>query len=499
MSKRNSPIAYLMELLDISGDSLAKHLHIERTTISKWKSGARVLKMSSAYFKDIFEYFVQVNNDSGLQPLEQFFSKLYPKDDPDSPEFLWRCFCRFIQNKEFTFFQMPKTNHNVYLTNVPVYKGAEGRKRAMNDFLDYLEKLDGLQDIYIMDCDQFVWLAQDMFYLEEWFTRLSYILDRRAHRICNIHFIAGDYPEYRRFLNHTVKLVFYPNVRLFSQNDSSMKNIFPTMYLIKDKLALIGFGDSASGGDMYTSVYADSFSVRQFQAMYENILPLANTFTISDTKQNSDMIVEEIENREKIGESTYFSGPMLSFTTMSEELLLDVLSANKLCPSDQERCLNLYHTLKNSMENAPRSNSGGYFHYINDLKDALSFEKLSQHELSAFSEKKVFLTREQYIRHMRDTISLLQSNQTWCRMTLSYGNGAKMMIPVSLWLKESLWFCPIGGLEGKALFGTDSSAARLLVKLYRDVWNGSSSSTLTYPAVAKCLQSMLDEHLQRIQ
>ena len=54
-----------MDMLYIQGTQLAKLVHVDRTIISRWKNGRAELNMKSAYFEDVVEAILDINEEQG--------------------------------------------------------------------------------------------------------------------------------------------------------------------------------------------------------------------------------------------------------------------------------------------------------------------------------------------------------------------------------------------------------------------------------------------------
>lgn len=68
-----SAIGYLFKLLNISTTEISQQLYIDRTLISKWKTGSRKLLSSSPYYKKLIECLIDANKESGSVILQSFF------------------------------------------------------------------------------------------------------------------------------------------------------------------------------------------------------------------------------------------------------------------------------------------------------------------------------------------------------------------------------------------------------------------------------------------
>ena len=51
-----SPLGVILENLEIATSTLARHLHVDASLVSKWKSGDRKLAKNSVYFAEIVAF-----------------------------------------------------------------------------------------------------------------------------------------------------------------------------------------------------------------------------------------------------------------------------------------------------------------------------------------------------------------------------------------------------------------------------------------------------------
>jgi len=69
MKKTNlSNFGYLMDLLNISAKELSQVIHIDQTSISRWRTGVRKLSVDAPYFEEIVRYLLEK-----IRPLEVIY------------------------------------------------------------------------------------------------------------------------------------------------------------------------------------------------------------------------------------------------------------------------------------------------------------------------------------------------------------------------------------------------------------------------------------------
>ena len=85
MAKNRTQFGRIMALLDISLNEISEYLHIDKTTVSKWRTGSRRLTPRSPYFEPILSLMLEQNDAMPQKPLVGFLYDLYPDELFDNP------------------------------------------------------------------------------------------------------------------------------------------------------------------------------------------------------------------------------------------------------------------------------------------------------------------------------------------------------------------------------------------------------------------------------
>ena len=81
---KNRGITYILNLLQVSPTELSLHLHIDRSLISKWKSGNRKIDVDNKYFEKLLDYLINRNVALQIRSLENLFERVYSLYDVSS-------------------------------------------------------------------------------------------------------------------------------------------------------------------------------------------------------------------------------------------------------------------------------------------------------------------------------------------------------------------------------------------------------------------------------
>ncbi len=487
VGKYSSAFGYLMELLSVSVKELSDALKLERTTVSKWKNGVRQLKSNSVYFDECCRYFVDKNEKIGGGVLENFFASIYQGEDSSGGDLLRRSVARFIVNKDIG--ALPETavcndKSTLYRTYVSIYRGSEGRKSAVMQILDAAEASREPCSVTLMETDGFEWASSDIRFLKAFAERLEGLLNA-GHKIDIIHLYQRLHQDYADLLRIFIPLCFHKNIRNYLFPSRLTERYESSIYYVRDKALVVGLCGDGKLSNMYSSVYRDAFSIAQFSSYIENIkstiIPMLVTSKVSD----KNTILNLFHGSAKRPEPTFYVGSSLSVTTMSEELLSEILFENKLPKADRDRCLSFYHSIRTCVENSPADSLGGYYIFIDDIKRPLAYDTIVDFPISCYVNKTVTITRKQYQRHFRDTANLLMHDPRY-KFILNHGTSP---FPCNAWIKRNNW-CFGFNNQNKVLFTENLNIINVLMSSYEDIWDKTPNEQKQNDYVAAVLNRL---------
>ncbi len=468
-SKNLSPIGYLMKLLDISIPQLVQYLHIDRTTISKWKTGSRNLTERSPYYNKLIDYFILKNSAHSDKPLYSFFSSMYTDLDYTKDDFLHCCISRYLQSNRTlgdTKYFVEDNKRTLYQTNVSVFRGLDGRKNAVNMLLNIAENSNELCEINILELNEIEWLGRDTAFIQNFVNRLEKLASL-GHKIEIAYSSLKDIPEFRVFMTSITPLIFNKNVNCRIIRPEFALDIIPSIYAIKNKFVAVGINLEETLSNMYTNVFLDSFTVEKCILAYKKIIKIyAEPMIKTENNFANENLLRLMKYTATKKEPIYFIGKHLTIATMKEDLIAEILKQNNLSSTEIKRCTSFYNTLRNTITINSNRESPILYLNIDKVQYVAKSDHIIEYELSALTNKQIYITKKQYLRHLSDTADVILNNNVKVVLVGNKDIGNNVSCA---WIKRNLWCLLINTPsipnENKMMFVDDIN----LVKVFEDI------------------------------
>lgn len=326
-SKTQTPLGYLMQLLDVRLKELGDYLYVAQASVSKWRTGARPLRRQSQHLAGIVDYFIALSRDEQKkQKLTALFRQLYAGARLDTNEGLSSCLFAFLSDKTLPsgpIQALSRAQDALYRAEFSVYSGEEGRLHAMRALC---EKADvGGQDIVRALVTQAI--------------ALDALLPLLSGRRTLLLLIA---PELTPLLfGRFAPLCAHPRVetRLLRAAPAGLSS-----YVVMERGLLLA--SQAYRAPCYTALFTDEGTVRQHQATHEAGWREAQTAFTRYAAE--DMRKEGLEAllSGTVPEALACYVPLLPHYTMSRELLMEVLSMNGVSGREWTRVLGFHAAVR---------------------------------------------------------------------------------------------------------------------------------------------------------
>ncbi|WP_394924308.1 helix-turn-helix domain-containing protein [uncultured Robinsoniella sp.] len=464
MVKQKTSIRIIMELLDISLDELADYLHIDRTTISKWRTGRRKLLPRSPYFEQVLSYFTDKNNNMAYKPLNRFLCDLYPDEEMNSPQQIHKYLKLYLSTYDEG--NTDKKQNTVILPAQQLFVGIDGRKKAFDFIISEAEKMVVPGTIKILEFEQVSWISRDIIFLQNVVRRLFLLAERGFH----IEFAFSSMQNkitFWPFIGALNEIRFHKNINMYVVDVERIQGLLPRIYAVADKYIGVGLDSYEPTVPMHTNLFTDPFNTHKYCLLFDHVIQLYGSKVLAtDSGPEIDHILDTINYlSQRKGELLFYSN-YLSITTMSESLLLEILNDNHIKGKDRERCLFYCRTLRQAMTSTSSNLLNTYNLNLDSLEKALSYEYLIEYELSALTNRQIRKTPEQYTRHLLDTVEFLESNQNIKLLILA---GGQQFGHSYVWLKRNLWSISFNTrcvpIEHQVIFWDDISLVNWAIDL----------------------------------
>ncbi len=472
-----SQLGYLMELFSVSVAEMSKYLNVERTTVSKWKTGARTLSEGSQYYKEVIQFLSQKSTFVRKNKINNFFKYLYTDIDCTQNNFIERCIERFLSGAEGpgTAIQSKYLIYDVknalYRATFSVYSGLEGRKNAMEMVLGVAEDYNDPLNLVIFECDQFSWLRSDNAFLSYFCDRLTKLLKKgdsielilTAESICSNRALS---------LGFITNLMIYKNLKLYISNEPSKGYADACIYAIREHFCVLSCKSSNGYSQQYyTSIFNDVLTVNQLMVFFDNIKNNAKSIIASDSRNYIHSICELIIESENKKEPLYIFANMLSVFHMSDELLEDVLLGNKFPASEREAFRKLFNSMRTNILLNATYTSCMFIYFIEEIVDCLKKDKSVHSELSMLLGVPIFMTREQCVRHFQDAARFLVENPL-IKISLNHTRPTHISLGC-YWIMKNIWGLIIGkdAANRKIVFLDTPNMTQIYTQHFDMIWN----------------------------
>ncbi len=271
--QNNTPLSYLMDMLYIQGTQLAKMVHVDRTVISRWKNGRTELSMKSAYFDDIVNAVLDVNEQHGLGTLERFFSSITKKTVSKRKD-LHKLVSSWLVSKEFERQFHEADTGDLYSATYKIFRGASGKQDAVSYMLDALEASDDKSTLLCYDT------TQDAYAYER--AAAPLLQDRiissfaELGELCMIFFVNRSADQIFQMYRNWLPIFLMRHAKTYYTYDTQPP-FYNFMYSVKGRLSLAGCSHEHDRQSQYTAAYDDPITIAQMEASLENMasgLPL---------------------------------------------------------------------------------------------------------------------------------------------------------------------------------------------------------------------------------
>lgn len=389
-SKEQTPLAYLMGLMDVSLLDLADYLYVAQTSVSKWKTGARTLKANSPHFAGIVEFFTLFTRDEEKrEKLMCLFRDLYPDRDHEKEDSIPAFLRVFLSDKllpSAALIHSLEESGKLYGAGISVYTGDEGLGSALGKLHAILGAGGGKEILSIFIGRR---IADTMGPLEPFLTQLISILELgyKAQLLLDPH--DADLP-----LCALATLFAHPGmgVRFIDEEVSIAEK---ELWLLVDGKAFL-ISRCVESQPRYTALYTDAFTLAHYRASFLSLWNQASTPFGSMTSDDLKPDLFKNLTTQVVDERFDWLIPSLPPMTMRRDLLMEALEANGVAGRVWSRVLGCFDALEGVR--------------LRLLIPAVSLRASQENScvLSLMAGQEMRLNESQARRHLLDTAALLR-------------------------------------------------------------------------------------------
>jgi len=422
LSKSNQALAYIMSLLHISGQHLADAILVSRSLVSKWKNQKLPFNPSIYHFNNVVDAIITINKQQNTQTLERFLESVIPNLDKSDYHWLDNSLRLFLSgNIDYSIENKNKNkNKSLYTTNIDVYRDMTGKRAAIIDFFEYALSLKDRQEIFLSDMGNLSWVLDYPKFVNKWKNLMLELLNE-GHHITVIHNSNRPESQIYKIIYNWLPLYFTGNLSSFYYQKMDDNISFPSLYVIKNHIAILSLNSSSAPDNYYTALYKDPFSVSQIENQINEYLESSSTlieiydYDLNDINVLSKKMVEKGRNDDEL----YLFARIPTFSTMSSETLLTVLKENDINPTLTEEILLIHKEIQGFF--IKNKYFRRHFYDIDKIREYVTKDRIEYQEISTLAKKPVYVSNSAFKQHFSDLKSFVLKNENYelCLTSLS--------------------------------------------------------------------------------
>lgn len=471
---QHKELSYVMELLNISGQKLADMLMVSRSLVSKWKNGKLPFNPSIYHFNNVIDAIILVNNEQQVKTLERFLEQLLPDIDKNNSSWvqkylrLWLAGNLDVKDS----IEQLKTDSSLYSTNIKVFQGNQGKRDAFIEFFDYLQLLPSGQEIFFSDMEDLSWLTENKQYINYW-KKMMVRTVKNNHKMTIVHNTGRNIINISKMVFSWLPLYFTGNVQSHYYSNTDYTISPPTIYVIKGYFAIMSLCPINNPKYRYTVIFKDPLSIKQmekiFQVRYDNSNVLVDIYTSS--KSSIEKLTKKIISASKRFDDVFSYVPSPVYSTMSQEILLDILNENNLSSSIIASTMAVHNEFHTSFIKNINNYTCSQFYDIDTIRQNMKSKEFICLELTTLTHIPIVISNKQYKRYIKYIIELLDTYPKF-QVALIPFDTTPIPKNTNIWVKQNCLIYAYNQFNGQAVaLSTESMTVYGFFDHLHHLWN----------------------------
>lgn len=418
-----------MDITNTTNSALSLYVSLDKSYISRLRSGKRQLPRNKDSVKLMAAYFARNCRDEyrkkalgdiiGINPLPQenpalteaIADWLQPPKLNDRNADTVEQFLGGLTGMKIGAFSDTSQNNISHFPNqeTVIYYGVQGRRQAVLCILSELATLNKPQTLLLFSDEETSWMTDDPFFLQQLADLMIQTLSK-GHRITIIHTISRDLDEMLNaialwmplYMAGTVEPYFYPKMR-----DGVFKR---TMFVASGKAALVSCSPGGQTPAENVNILIRSpKAVALYEMEFMNYLSLCRPLMHIYNLKNRQACLQKLAKFEQEICSTIIETRSLSLMTISNSLLFKILSHNGVeCPKILE-----FNAMR--VESFQQLLSTYTYTEIISLPEPqdLICGKVRVALTGMLNDCTVFYTPEEYLLHLQNIIQVMEKHENY--------------------------------------------------------------------------------------
>ncbi len=406
--KTQTPLAYIMDLLGMSGKRLAAAVHLHPSMISKWKNGVTELTPKSRYFDEIMRALLEEDARTQKHALEHFLSSVLNEEISESNT-LSDMLLAWMTGESFRSVA-PKgiSSACLYEARHGVYKGIMGKKHALDYFLNvfFAQEEPAEAWSYEYNPEEYYTSSPIARSIQNKFLKLA----GRGSRFNLMIFLNRPIEQIFGILKFWLPVCAFTGAQIYFSH-STLPAAFDSMYSVKGKITIIGSRYKKDPSNLYSGIFEDDFTLEHMEYYLENMRegfsPLLKYLNSRDVHSDIGDIAIAKRLKRPAGQYAFINtatGFIMGGRHVSEALLGAAVTDAEAAALDRfqkqgQRCVQRFLASgKNSR----------ILVYDNMISDICEQEHMEFPMLNTYMGRRVKIPTKSFVRDMVDFLSKLR-------------------------------------------------------------------------------------------
>ena len=386
----------MMHLLHLTASDVAQALYVSPSHVSRWKTGSRALKDTNAYYQQLVELFLSVNDRQQERRLEQFLLPGAGETGGAGSALLEERLRRFLSQLGQPAEPVPQQLAAPPAVQVRV--GLESRIEALKQFFEYVLTLSPKPDLYIKEVLYASWCPR---YLD-WFSVY--------HDYALRYMDAGGVIYYFSNLNNLDRATFY-SIWEFT----SHKNLYPgysanmaeespecAYYLAEGTRSVTFYVPEDQPSAYITMVNSDPLMLTAQENFLKRKYEQRHHQIFINTNENHNLLLSIVQLHQRKLNPLLFASKFPSFLLLRPESLRKVLLQNQVPDDAVNYCMKFQRLFQEQIQNPAIQKT--FFYYQEDILEFAVAPEVCDITLTGVAGKPVFLpgeARRELLVHLR--------------------------------------------------------------------------------------------------
>lgn len=474
----------IMDVTSITGKEIATQLFIDMSLISRWKNGKRQLN-DIDYASGIAGFFIKFNNFEYLKTIQV----LIQSSETDL----------LLQEDLAKWLMMPLSKDDDKKIYVKVDNSIDfrtyikdiGRIKAIEHFLNIALLLENPCEIKMYFGEDIESLLENEEYRALLVDKIE-SLSEMGYHITIIHSIKYSVDKLKESIISWMPQYLLDNITIYISNYNEAKMSWHTFCFIEEVYLLAGYLTSHNPDQRYTMLTNDILSIYNVNNIFEDILKEAQVLKKKLKSNNLSELFDQISSYGQNYDSSLFKSDELFFSTMSKDLLEEILNDNSVDQEDSAKLLMFYDQLNSNFRQNVASFINKHIYNYSLLIEKTKEERLLLKHLGLMTGHKIYITKDQYIRHIRSTIDRIKINDYFQIGLYRPNDNLGPLQDTNLWVKEgyftAIWLC---NWEDQLVMLNNPNCVESTLLSYNDIWKRLATVNKDQDHVVKLLEKII--------